>query len=159
MEGHYLSEANLYPASNYSLHKDYLNKKLSLAFEPCSETLVIKWAGAVSSEEIRAGYKAILKLVEEIKPHKWIIDVHQREQIKSQDQQWVLKNIFSQALRLLCRDIFVAVVLPVQSYQTLVSELNGDEFIFEGNLLIINHFLYEEEGRRWLEDVTLLNKI
>ncbi|WP_439883174.1 hypothetical protein ACSX1A_08370 [Pontibacter sp. MBLB2868] len=146
-----------YPSTSCLSHEVYRGDKLLAVYEPGTETLAIRWEGVVSSEEIREGYLAINVLIEKFAPKKWIIDLRKREKIRGADQSWVFKNVFSRALQVLRCDIFVAVLLPVYSYHELVDNMNGDELIQEDNLLILNHFLYEEEGRRWLENKDVLS--
>lgn len=134
----------------------HLEGIFNVAFESDTETLVVRWEEAISSEELKAGYTTLLKIVSELKPRKWLIDLHMREQIRSIDRLWIVRNVFSKALQMVNRDIFIAEILPVYYYHTLVNELDGDELISNGNLIIINQFLYEEEGRRWLEHATAL---
>lgn len=158
MVSNYINESYTLKHTTYTTKESPLREKFYMTFEEDTETLVIKWKGPVSSDEVKEGYMAMLGLVGKIRPKKWIIDVHKREQIQSEDQRWIFKNVFATALQLIKRDVFVAVILPVPSYHSLVSELNGDELIQDGNLFILNHFLYEEEGRRWLQEVTSFNK-
>ena len=51
--------------------------------------------------------------------------------------------------------VFVAVVMPVFAYNSLVNEIDGDELMDGDNFMIINHFLFKEESRRWLQEMTL----
>ncbi len=145
----YVSEATV--PVDYPLNENIINDKLSARFEEESQTLIITWQGAVSSAEIRQGYAYVMELIQYYKPHKWLMDLQQREIIKRADQRWVFTHFFPEALRLLKSDIFVAIILPVYSFHGLVSELDGDELMQGDNFLIINHFLYHEEARRWLE--------
>jgi hypothetical protein len=157
MGGHYVLNSLNHPSSNITCTKVFKDNKLEVVYESDTKTLVIKWEGNISSDEIKTGYYDVLQLVKQLKPQKWIIDLCEREQIRGDVQRWIFKNIFSEALKVLKCDIFIAVLLPVYYYQTLLNEVNGDDLIHDDSLLIINHFLYESEGRRWLENVTALN--
>ncbi|MCC9136008.1 hypothetical protein ACFSKU_16175 [Pontibacter silvestris] len=135
-----------------------LQDKLYIEYQVETSTLVIGWEGDVTSKEIRDGYKLVLDLVHMYKPNKWVLDLTKREFIKGKDRRWVFTNIFSKALRFLNEDIFVAIIQPVDTFQNLVSELQGDELMYNENFLIINHFLYQEAGKRWLDEMSRLNK-
>jgi hypothetical protein len=76
-----------------------------------------------------------------------------RISIDRNDQQWVFKFIFPEVLRAVKKDVFVAVIMPVFAHNSLVNDIDGDELIDGDNLMIINHFLYQEESRRWLNEM------
>ena len=132
-----------------------LQERLQLSYNQQEETLYIKWIGEVSSVELRQGYAHIMDMVWTYKPQKWILDLQHRVSIHRNDQQWVFKYIFPEVLRAVQRNVFVAIVLPVFAYNGLVNEIDGDELINGDNFLILHHFLYPEECRRWLQEMTM----
>ncbi|WP_299821456.1 hypothetical protein [uncultured Pontibacter sp.] len=152
MVRHTFDESEDNPGMGYTVEEDLLKNKLSSSYDAESQTLLVTWEGAVTSHEVRQGYMQIKELVLYYKPGKWLIDLHKRESIKRADQHWVITHFFPEALRLLKKDIFVAIILPLFSFPRLVDELNGDEFIQGDNFMIINHFLYREEALRWLSN-------
>jgi hypothetical protein len=131
-----------------------LQDSLSLNYNPDEETLYIKWAGEVSSVELRQGYTHIMNMVRTYKPQKWILDLQNRLAIEKDDQQWVFKYIFPEVLRAVQKNVFIAVVMPVFAYNSLVHEIDGDELMDGDNFLIMHHFLYPEESRRWLKEMS-----
>ena len=133
--------------------EEHLAENLQVAFNTSTRILHVKWYGEVRSKEFREGYSDILRMVRIHKPSKWILDLKNRELIRKEDQHWVFKNIFPQILRMLKRDVFIAVILPVYLYESVIHDLDGDDFIDNDNLLIMNHFLYYEESLRWLSEV------
>ncbi|WP_242928304.1 hypothetical protein [Pontibacter vulgaris] len=143
-----LNTLNLYPT------EISFSGKLHSKYDASKNMLFIEWHGEVSSADVKFGYYKVIEMVKHFKPNRWVLDLRNRESIKREDQLWVIKHIFSQALRLLQCNIFVAIILPVYSFQSLVSELDGDELIYNDNFLIINHYLYIEESLRWLESIT-----
>ena len=118
----------------------------------------MKWQGNVDTKEFRDGYIQILRMARLFTPSKWVLDLQSRDSVQKEDQQWVVKNIFPQILRMLNKDIFIAVILPVYLYESLINGLSGDEFIDKDNLLIMNHFLYYEESIRWLQEVNIASE-
>ncbi|WP_162426194.1 hypothetical protein [Pontibacter pudoricolor] len=132
---------------------EYLTENLQVIYSTSTEILHVKWFGEVGSKEFRDGYSHILRMVRVHKPSKWILDLSNRELINKEDQHWVFKNIFPQILRMLKQDVFIAVILPVPLYESLIHNIDGDDFIDNDNLLIMNHFLYYEESLRWLAEV------
>ena len=134
-----------------------VNDRLYVCYEKDTETLVVRWEGKVSSEEIRQGYKTIMELVRHYKPQKWLLDLHKRSTIKKKDQRWVFTQVFPEMLRIIDSNVFVAIVLPVYFYQSLVDGLEGDELMQGDNFMIIHHCLYQQEGRRWLQQMSLIN--
>jgi hypothetical protein len=134
--------------------RSVLHGRLMLSYCHSEETLYIKWEGAVSSMELRQGYAHIMDMVFCYKPQKWVLDLQNRISIDKDDQQWVFKYIFPEVLRAVQKDVFVAVIMPVFAYNSLVNEIDGDELIDGENFMIINHFLYQEESRRWLSEMT-----
>ncbi len=127
--------------------------KVHATYDAGSNMLFVEWQGEVDTEEVKAGYQQILEMAQHFRPNRWVLDLRNRETIKREDQRWVIKNIFSRALQLLECDIFVAIVVPVYFFHTLVNELDGDELMYEDNFMIINHYMYKEEGLRWLESI------
>lgn len=134
-------------------HRSVLHEQLSLKYIHEEQTLYIKWDGEVSSSELRQGYAHIMNMVFTYKPQKWIMDLQNRHTIEKEDQQWVFKYIFPEVLRAVNKNVFVAIVMPVFAYNSLVNEIDGDELIDGDNLMIIHHFLYQEESRRWLREM------
>lgn len=132
---------------------EHLTDNLEVFYNTSTEILHVKWHGEVGTKEFREGYSHILRMVRIHKPAKWILDLKNRQLIRKEDQIWVFKNIFPQILRLLKQDVFIAVILPVYLYESLIHDLDGDDFIDNDNLLIMNHFLYYEECLRWLAEV------
>lgn len=130
-----------------------MQEQLVLKYNHEEQTLYIKWEGEVSSNELRQGYAHIMYMVLTYKPQKWIMDLQNRLSIEKEDQQWVFKYIFPQVLRAVNKNVFVAIVMPVFAYNSLVNEINGDELIDGDNFMIIHHFLYQEESRRWLHEM------
>lgn len=130
-----------------------ISDKLSVYYYATSNTLIIKWVGKVSSLELRNGYAQVLKIVEQYRPDKWLLDLSKRERVRKADQKWVFENVFAKSLKMLDSDIFISVVLSVYAFRELVGQLNGDEMIQNGNLLVMQDFLYEEEAWRWLQTV------
>lgn len=152
---------NLVGARAFSKHftvddktRNVLHERLSLSYNQEEETLYIKWEGAVSSVELRQGYVHIMNMVFIYRPQKWILDLQSRVSIEKDDQQWVFKYIFPEVLRAVRKNVFVAVVMPVFAYNSLVNEIDGDELMDGDNFMIINHFLFKEESRRWLQEMT-----
>lgn len=135
--------------------RSVLHERLSLRYEQDEETLYIKWEGAVSSNELRQGYAHIMNMVWAYKPQKWVLDLQHRVSIEKDDQQWVFKYIFPEVLRAVQKNVFVAIVMPVFAYSSLVNEIDGDELMDGDNFMIINHFLYQEESRRWLHEMAV----
>ncbi|MDX5417929.1 MAG: hypothetical protein LPK09_01845 [Hymenobacteraceae bacterium] len=135
--------------------RSVLQERLSLSYNQEEETLYIKWEGAVSSAELRQGYAHVMNMVFTYRPQKWILDLQSRVSIEKDDQQWVFKYIFPEVLRAVRKNVFVAVVIPVFAYDSLVNEIDGDELMDGGNFMIINHFLFKEESRRWLQEMTI----
>lgn len=133
--------------------EEHLTENLQVLYNTSTGILHVKWYGEVGSKEFREGYSDILRMVRVYKPSKWILDLKNRELIRKEDQHWVFKNIFPQILRMLKRDVFIAVILPVYLYESVIHDLDGDDFIDNDNLLIMNHFLYYEESLRWLAEV------
>ncbi|WP_276495751.1 hypothetical protein [Pontibacter litorisediminis] len=131
-------------------------EKLSVCYEEGEQTLVVRWEGAVSSDELRSGYKEILEQVRRLKPVKWQLDLQKRGTICRQDQRWIFEYVFPEVLSIVNDDVFVAVVLPVFLMHDLVSELTGDELMQDGRFLIMQHFMYPEEGQRWLNEMQLI---
>ncbi|MBX0332869.1 hypothetical protein K3G39_06435 [Pontibacter sp. HSC-14F20] len=134
-------------------HRSVLKEQLILKYQHEEETLFIKWEGEVSSSELRQGYAHIMNMVLTYKPQKWVMDLQSRLAIEKVDQQWVFKYIFPEVLRAVNKNVFVAIVVPVFAYNSLVNEINGDELMDGDNFMIINHFLYQEESRRWLHEM------
>lgn len=130
-----------------------MQEQLRLAYNHEEETLYIKWEGEVSSSELRQGYAHIMNMVHTYKPQKWIMDLQSRLAIEKEDQQWVFKYVFPQVLRTVNKNVFVAIVMPVFAYNSVVNEIDGDELIDGDNFMIIHHFLYKEESRRWLHEM------
>ena len=126
-------------------------ENLLVYFDTATEILHVKWQGQVNTPALRAGYVQILRMVQRYKPTKWVLDLQNRALIEKQDQQWVFKQIFPKVLRLVQSDVFIAVILPVYLYESMIHDLDGDEFIDNDNLLIMHHFLYYEECLRWLQ--------
>ncbi|GGG01548.1 hypothetical protein [Pontibacter amylolyticus] len=131
-------------------NRSVLQEQLILKYNHDEQTLYIKWEGEVSSNELRQGYAHIMNMVLTYKPQKWIMDLQNRLSIEKEDQQWVFKYIFPQVLRAVNKNVFVAIVMPVFAYNSLVNEIDGDELMDGDNFMIIHHFLYQEESRRWL---------
>ncbi|ARS35243.1 hypothetical protein [Pontibacter actiniarum] len=138
------------PAALLGLHA---SDKLDIAYNAEEETLLVHWEGEASTAEIKAGYDWIISVVRELKPKKWLLDFHKRNAIRRRDQRWVFKEVFPEVLRQVKDDVFVAVVLPVTLLHGLVADLDGDELMDGNNFLIIQHFLYQEEGQRWLNEM------
>lgn len=135
--------------------RSVLQGRLSLCYRPEEETLYIKWEGEVTSVELRQGYTHIMDMVLTYKPQRWLLDLQNRLPIEKIDQQWVFKCVFPQVLRAVNRNVFVAIVMPVHGYNSLVHEIDGDELIDRDNLMIIHHFLYPEESSRWLREMAM----
>lgn len=135
------------------MQRSVLHERLSLNYNHEEETLYIKWEGMVSSKELRQGYAHIMDMVSTYKPQKWIMDLQSRVSIEKDDQQWVFKYIFPEVLRAVQKNVFVAVVMPVFAYSSIVNEIDGDELMDGDNFLIIHHCLYQEESRRWLNEM------
>lgn len=131
--------------------------KLFVGYLQQDETMVIEWEGEVDSSELRCGYSRIVEQVCLLKPRKLQINLLNRSRIKRADQRWIFKHIFPEVLRVVNDDVFVAVVLPVSSFHTLVSDLSGDELMYNNQFLILQHFLYPEEAQRWLNGMCLRN--
>ncbi|TPE46017.1 hypothetical protein [Pontibacter mangrovi] len=125
----------------------------SLSYSEEDETLIVRWRGEVSSEELRNGYVLVMDHVRQLRVRKWQLDLQNRDTIRGEDQRWIFEHVFQEALRVLNCDIFVAVVLPVFLLDGLVSELSGDELMHDGNFLIMQHFMYREEAQRWLNEM------
>ncbi|MEJ8755466.1 hypothetical protein WG947_00540 [Pontibacter sp. H259] len=134
-----------------------LSENLQVIYDASNGVMHVKWNGKVSSREFKDGYFQLLRIVRIYKPFKWILDLQNREVIGKEDKLWVFKNIFPEILRLLQRDVFMAVILPVYFYESLIDDFDGDDLIDNNNLLIIQHFLYYEESLRWLNDLELTN--
>lgn len=134
-------------------HRSVLKEQLTLQYNHEEETLYVKWEGEVSSNELRQGYAHIMNMVLTYKPQKWIMDLQNRRTIEKEDQQWVFKYVFPQVLRAVQKNVFVAIVMPVFAYSSLVNEIDGDELMDGDNFMIIHHFLYPEESRRWLQEM------
>ncbi|MBF8965107.1 hypothetical protein I0P70_17800 [Pontibacter sp. FD36] len=134
-------------------HRSVLQEQLRLKYVHEEETLYIKWDGEVSSNELRQGYAHIMDMVFMYKPQKWILNLQSRLAIEKEDQQWVFKYVFPEVLRAVNKNVFVAVVMPVFAYNSLVNEIDGDELMDGDNFMIIHHFLYQEESRRWLHEM------
>lgn len=132
-----------------------LHERLALSYLYEEETLYIKWAGSVTSCELRQGYAHIMDMVCTFKPQKWILDLQSRVSIEKEDQQWVFKYVFPEVLRAVNKNVFVAIVMPVHAYNSLVNEIDGDELMDGDNFMIIHHFLYQEESRRWLQEMAM----
>jgi len=130
----------------------HLSNNLQLTYNAADGIMHVKWQGEVTSQEFKKGYTQLLKIVRLYKPYKWILDLQHRENISKEDKLWVFKYIFPQMLRLLQRDIFIAIILPVYQYETIIHDFDGDNFIDNNNLLIMQHFLYLEESLRWLQE-------
>lgn len=131
-----------------------LQENLTLSYNQEEETLYIKWSGKVTSVELRQGYAHIMYMVHVYKPQKWVMDLQQRVTIEKEDQQWVFKYIFPEVLRAVQKNVFIAIIMPVFAYNSLVHEIDGDEMMDGENFLILNHFLYREESRRWLHEMS-----
>ncbi|NDK55459.1 hypothetical protein [Pontibacter fetidus] len=144
-------------SGTYYPDDEHVTENLKVLYHPATGILHVKWQGQVGTKEFREGYTHILRMVRVYKPSKWILDLQNRELIHKDDQLWVFKNIFPQILRMLQQDVFIAVILPVYLYESLIHDMDGDDFIDNGNLLIMNHFLYYEESLRWLEEVQVSN--
>ncbi|MFD2245166.1 hypothetical protein [Pontibacter ruber] len=127
--------------------------KLEASYDQDSETLNIRWKGEVRSEEIKRGYASIMQMVRHYKPRKWVLNLQERDGVKRDDQRWVFKYVFPRALRAVNDDIFLAVILPVHAYHSVLTDIDGDELIVEDKFLVLQHFLYPEEGKRWLESM------
>jgi hypothetical protein len=133
---------------------DEINEgKLEASYDNDSETLHIRWKGEVHTDEIKRGYARIMQMVRLYKPRKWMLNLQERDAVKSDDQRWVFKYVFPKALRTVKDDIFLAVILPVHAYHSVLSDIDGDELIDDDNFLVLHHCLYPEEGRRWLESM------
>ncbi|MBB6610067.1 hypothetical protein H7F15_03370 [Pontibacter sp. Tf4] len=130
-----------------------LSQNLAVHYDTVAEVLNIRWEGTVDTSELRNGYTYILRLVQFFKPTRWVLDLQHRDTIKKEDQKWVFKHIFPRALRLLNQDVFVAVILPVHFYESLIHDLDGDDMIYGDKVLILEHFLYYEECLRWLNEM------
>ncbi len=148
--GHDISD-NVYPDD---IH---FSENLHVFYNSATQILHVKWQGEVSTKDFREGYTHIMRMVRVYKPTRWVLDLQEREGIHREDQRWVFKNIFPQILRLLQRDVFIAVILPVSLYESLVHDMDGDDLIVNDNLLIMNHCLYYEECLRWLNEVEKTN--
>lgn len=135
-----------------------LQDKLWVEYELETDTFIIGWEGDVNSKEIRNGYRLVLRLVHKYRSQKWILDLTKRDFINGEDRRWVFANVFSKALRFLQDNIFLAIIQPVDTYQNLVSELQGDELMYKDKFLIINHFLYQEAAQRWLNEMLPLRE-
>ena len=158
----YMYTDNLMGANAFGKHfsvsdkeRHVLHERLCLNYNHEEETLYIKWDGAVSSNELRQGYAHIMDMVFTYKPQKWILDLQNRVSIEKNDQQWVFKYIFPEVLRAVNKNVFVAIVMPVFAYNSLVNEIDGDELMDGDNFMIIHHCLYQEESRRWLNEMAL----
>lgn len=136
----------------HALNLSALDNKLNICYNKATKTLEVAWRGSVESAEVREGYMQIKEIIKLYKPVKWILDLHLRDSLRREDQRWVFTHFFPEALRLTGSDIFVAFILPVHVSHELVQELNGDELMQEDHFMIINHFLYTEEAKRWLEE-------
>ncbi|WP_242919513.1 hypothetical protein [Pontibacter liquoris] len=155
MEGS--SSIEFYDDGLLSESSEYGENRLTVEYLEQSHTLQVIWEGSVSSEEVRQGYKQVMELVQAHKPTKWLLDLHKRELIRREDQRWVFTHVFSKALQCICQNVFVAIILPVYSFHSLVNELSGDELMQEDNFMIIHHFLYEQEAQRWLLQMEEMN--
>lgn len=131
-------------------------EKLLVCYSSAEDTLLIRWEGNITSEELRSGYEIIMEQVRRFRPVKWLLDLRKRSTIRRDDQRWIFEQVFPEALMLVGDDIFVAVILPVFLMHDLVSELTGDELIQQGNLMVMHHFMYPEEAQRWLNEMYLL---
>jgi hypothetical protein len=143
--------------SNLPLEMHYKNK-LYAYYEEDTDILHIKWNGIVNSREVREGYNQILRMARIFKANKWILNLKERQVLNHEDQRWVFKNVFPEVLRIMKRDVFIAVILPPHLIESMVHKLDGDEMIDNDNLLILNHFLYLEESRRWLMEVNSMSE-
>lgn len=133
--------------------KLHLPRNLTVHFDTENQVLYIKWEGRVDTREFRYGYLHVLRLVQLYKPTKWVLDLQKRDGIQKKDQIWVFKHIFPKVLRLVRQDVFVAVILPVSLYESMLHDLDGDDMIFEDKVMLLQHFLYHEEGLRWLNEM------
>ncbi|NEM97837.1 hypothetical protein [Pontibacter burrus] len=130
-----------------------LPRNLTVYFDYENQVLYIKWEGSVNTREFRDGYVHVLRLVQLYKPTKWVLDLQKRDGIQKKDQIWVFRHIFPKVLRLVREDVFVAVILPVNLYESILHDLDGDDMIFEDKVMLLQHFLYHEEGLRWLNEM------
>lgn len=153
MTGDRITQAEALPGTPEKSGLTYKLDNLDVAYGADNEVLVVNWEGEISSKDIRIGYKIVLQQVEMHKPQKLLLDFHNRVSIKRRDQRWVFSTVFPSILRVVGNNVFVAIVLPVELYHGLVTDINGDELMQNNNFLIIHHSLYREEGFRWLESM------
>lgn len=131
----------------------HLSESLQVYYNDSTEILHVKWHGEVGTKEFRESYSQIVNTVRTYKPNRWILDLQNRNNIQEADQHWVIKNIFPQILRMLQCDVFIAVILPVFLYESVIHDIDGNDLIYNDNLIIMQHFLYYEESLRWLQEV------
>lgn len=146
-------EIGVTPQQSFSAVELFSAAYLKIAYHTSNKTLAVTWSGKTNSQELRRGYEVVKETLLAHKPKKWLLDIQRRQSISKEDQRWVFKEVFPNVLRGIEDDVFVAVVLPVTHYHGLVGGLNGDEFIHENNFLIMQHFLYQEEAQRWLNQM------
>ncbi|CAM3598309.1 hypothetical protein POKO110462_11350 [Pontibacter korlensis] len=136
--------------------KLFKSEKLVVEYVAEEKTLIVGWKGKVKSEELRNGYDELLELVHRLRPRKWQLDLTKRDKLKKKDQRWIFENFLPKVLRAVNDDVFMAVIVPVIMLNELVSELSGDELMHKGNFLIMQNFMYREEGQRWLNEMEMI---
>ncbi len=128
-------------------------ENLDISYDADNEVLVVNWEGEINSECIRNGYTLLMKRVQLLRPRKILLDFHNRLSIRRRDQRWVFSYVFPNILSTVGDNVFLAIVLPVELYHGLVTDINGDELMNGNDFLIIHHALYRAEAIRWLNDM------
>ena len=72
-------------------------EKLLVCYNSSDETLLIRWEGSISSEELRSGYGLIMEQVRRYRPVKWLLDLQKRSTIRREVEDKVAMLVLSDA--------------------------------------------------------------
>jgi hypothetical protein len=114
--------------------------------------LLLRWTRPASSEEHRMGYQVALKLAEQEKISRWLVDLRSRGLAEPADFRWVMRNFRSSLAAALpgTRARLAYLVVPYHAEtlnQRLAEEMATDHL----DTVAVRVFTEEQAAQAWLQ--------
>lgn len=131
-----------------SLNKPYLQ----VEYHAHLQCLNITWKGRVLPEELESGYNEILTFLRKYPVSRVMLDLSQRDKIEtSVGTQQLFGEIFTEALKVIKRPLFLAMVLSKEEFYLSSEASLFDKMLdMDNDYVITQLFSNCDEAKQWL---------
>ena len=120
-------------------------KHLLLEFDEQNQCVIQTWRGFFNSQQFRAGCEQTLRLFEQKKPARFLVDISQCSLIKKEDTDWAANTIIPKTIQNGLK--YYAFVVPTSVFTQITLENFKDEV---ESVIKIQPFDNFDKAKQWL---------